>query len=264
MTARRSHRGGLLVALLCTAGVQAADDAGEWSSYGRDAAETHYSPLAQIRTENVSRLGLAWSMRTGASRGRVEATPLMHSGVLYASLPWGVLFAVDARTGQEKWRWDPHISIGSLRLCCGPVNRGVALYDGKVYAGLIDGRLVALDQETGDLRWSVRVTEEGSDATLTGAVRIVRGKVIVGSAGAEFGVRGHFSAYDPQTGALVWRFYTVPGDPSKGFEHPELETAAKTWKGRWWELGGGGVRRCSNRSHGGKIRIAGASRCAAG
>jgi quinohemoprotein ethanol dehydrogenase len=120
----------------------------EWLSYGRDYAETHYSPLKQIDTSNVGRLGLAWSWDTESpSGGRPEATPLFSNGILYGSLAWDVLFAVDARTGKLKWRWDPDVPRQHIsKICCGPVNRGVALYDGKVYAGLLDGRLVALDQ----------------------------------------------------------------------------------------------------------------------
>ncbi len=225
-----------------TALKNAAKNGDEWLTYGRDYAETHYSPLAQINTSNVSRLGLAWSWDTDARDGRaIEATPLVSNGTIYGSLTWDVLFALDARTGKFKWRWDPEIPRQHfLDICCGPVNRGVALYHGKVYAGLLDGRLVALDQETGKLLWQVN-TIENPDTVLTSALRIVKGKVIVGTGGAEQAVRGYFSAYDAETGKMVWRFYTVPGDPSKPFEHPELAAAAKTWTGEWWKMGGGGT-----------------------
>lgn len=214
----------------------------EWVTYGRDYAETHYSPLRQIDTTNVSRLGLAWSWETESpSGGRIEGTPLFSDGVLYGSLAWDVLFAVDARTGKLKWRWDPEIPRQHIsQLCCGPVNRGVALYKGKVYAGLLDGRLVALDQETGRLIWQVQTTTDPG-AIVTGAVRVVKGRVIVGNSGAEQAVRGYFTAYNAETGKLAWRFYTVPGDPSKPFEHPDLAAAAKTWTGEWWKMGGGGT-----------------------
>jgi quinohemoprotein ethanol dehydrogenase len=214
----------------------------EWLTYGRDYAETHYSPLKQIDTSNVSRLGLSWSWETEAREGGgLEATPLMSNGVLYGTLTWDVMFAIDARTGKFKWRWDPEISKQHiLEICCGPVNRGVALYNGKVYAGLLDGRLVAIDQETGKVLWQVN-TIENPDTVLTSAVRVVKGKVIVGTGGAEQAVRGFFSAYDAETGKLAWRFYTVPGNPAKPFEHPELAAAAKTWTGEWWKMGGGGT-----------------------
>jgi quinohemoprotein ethanol dehydrogenase len=222
--------------------LNAAGNGTEWLSYGHDYAETHFSPLSQITTRNVKRLSLAWSTVTEAPQGTVEATPLMHNGVLYFSLPWNVMAAVDARTGQTKWRWDPEVAHDHIQgLCCGPVNRGMAIYNGRVYAGLLDGRVVALDQETGKPIWSTQDTVPGGDTILTSAVRIVKGKVIVGSSGAEQAVRGYFSAYDVDTGKRVWRFYTVPGDPSKPFEHPELEMAAKTWNGEWWKWGGGGT-----------------------
>jgi len=214
----------------------------EWITYGGNYAETRFSPLKQITSENVSRLGLAWSTETESpAGGRVEVTPLVSNGVMYASLAWDVIIALDARTGKTKWRWDPEIPRQHIAdLCCGPVNRGVALYKGRVYAGLLDGTVVALDQETGKVVWRVKDTFN-DDTTLTAAIRIVKGKVIVGSAGAEQAVRGYFSAYDAETGKRIWRFFTVPGDPSKPFEHPELAMAAKTWTGEWWKMGGGGT-----------------------
>jgi quinohemoprotein ethanol dehydrogenase len=221
----------------------AAKNGDEWLTYGHDYAETHYSPLDQINASNVSRLGLAWSWATEArDGGSLEATPLFSNGVIYGSLTWNVLFAVDARTGKFKWSWDPEIPRQHIMdICCGPVNRGVALYKGKVYAGLLDGRLVALDQETGKVLWQVQTTDKNSDTILTAALRVVKGKVIVGNSGADEGVRGYFSAYDAETGKLAWRFFTVPGDPSKPFEHPEMAMAAKTWTGEWWKMGGGGT-----------------------
>jgi quinohemoprotein ethanol dehydrogenase len=213
----------------------------EWLTYGGDYGEKHFSPLKQIDTTNVKRLGLAWNFETESPSGaNVETTPLMANGVLYGSLGWNVVFAVDARTGKSKWRWDPEIPREHIAsLCCGPVNRGVAIYNGKIYEGLLDGTVVALDQETGKPVWRTRVTND-MDLILTSAVRVVKGKVIVGSSGAEQAVRGFFLALDADTGKEVWRFWTVPGDPSKGFEHPELKEAAKTWTGEWWKTGGGG------------------------
>lgn len=229
-------------AVTSTALLNAAGNGEEWLTYGHDYSETHFSPLTQITTKNVRRLKLAWSAVTDAPQGTVEATPLMHNGVLYGILPWDVMFAVDARTGQTKWRWDPDVPREHIQgLCCGPVNRGMAIYNGRVYAGLLDGRVVALDQETGKVIWSTQDTVPGGDTILTSAVRVVKGKVIVGNSGAEQAVRGYFTAYDAETGKRAWRFYTVPGDPSKPFEHPELEAAAKTWTGEWWKWGGGGT-----------------------
>jgi quinohemoprotein ethanol dehydrogenase len=220
----------------------AAKSGDEWLTYGRDYAETHYNPLNQINAGNVKQLGLAWSWETESpSGGRVEATPLVSNGIVYGVLAWDVMFALDARTGKLKWRWDPEISREHIsKLCCGPVNRGVAIYNGKVYAGLLDGRVVALDQNTGKVVWQAQATDN-KDMTLSAPARVVKGKVIIGSSGAEHAVRGQFSAFDAETGKLAWRFYTVPGDPSKPFEHSELAMAAKTWTGEWWKMGGGGT-----------------------
>jgi quinohemoprotein ethanol dehydrogenase len=217
----------------------------EWVSYGRDYAETHHSPLRQIDTATVPRLGLAWSVEVG-SEGKVETTPLIWDGVLYGTSTWSVVFAIDIRTGKLKWRWDPALVRGGYqasgpRFCCGSVNRGVALYNGRVYVGLLDGRLVALDAETGYFVWAVQTTPPNSDYSITGAPRIVKGQVLIGNGGGEYGVRGYISAYDAGTGAQKWRFHIVPGDPSKPFENAAMERAAKTWSGEWWKYGGGGT-----------------------
>ena len=216
----------------------------EWLSVGRDYAETHYSPLKQVDATNVGRLGLAWSYDTQSLRG-LEATPLMSNGVLYASTPWSNVFALDARTGRELWRWDAKADrIRGSRACCDVVNRGVALYKGKVFVGVIDGRLVALDAATGKAVWDVQTTPVDEPYTITGAPRVVDGKVIIGNGGSELGVRGFVSAYDAETGKLAWRFYIVPGDPSKGADGAASDEALKkalpTWTGEWWNNGGGG------------------------
>jgi quinohemoprotein ethanol dehydrogenase len=214
----------------------------EWLSYGLTPGETRYSPLDQINTSNVSRLGLAWSYNPGPGGGGQEATPLVSNGVLYGITNWSVVFAVDARTGKERWRWDPEVNQAAVRpkLACCVVNRGVALYQGKVIAPIVDGRLVALDAESGKPVWEARVAYTQDSYTLTMAPRIAKGKVIIGAAGAEYPVRGFFSAYDANTGQFAWKFYTVPGDPSKPFENAAMKKAAETWDGDWWKLGGGG------------------------
>jgi quinohemoprotein ethanol dehydrogenase len=229
----------------------------EWLMAGGNYGQTRYSPLKQIDASNAGKLGLAWYYDTGALPGTLEATPVISQGTLYGTLTWGVVFAVDARTGKEKWRWDPKLghqnfppeSAGDPHkvrtgpsLCCGPGNRGVAVYGGKVYVGTLDARLVALDAGTGKLEWEVATADKNSDYSITGAPLIVKGKVIIGNGGGEFAVRGYISAYDAETGKMIWRFYTVPGDPSKPFENKAMEAAAKTWSGdvAWWKLGGGG------------------------
>jgi len=215
---------------------------GEWLTYGRDTSEQRFSPLTLINEQNVGRLGLAWSADLETARGQ-EATPLMHAGVLYVSTAWSLVKAYDAKTGALKWSYDPRVPRDTLaRTCCDAVNRGVALYGDKVYVGTLDGRLVALDQQTGKVVFDKRVVPDQHSYTMTGAPRIVKGKVLIGGSGAEYRARGYLAAYDPQTGEELWRFNTVPGDPAKGFENPAMERAAKSWgKGKWWELGGGGT-----------------------
>lgn len=221
---------------------------GQWATYGNNPQEWRYSPLDQVNASNVSRLGLAWSAVAGEGGGNQEATPLVWDGILYGITNWSIVFAVDARTGQELWRHDPKVdrafnTPGQNRgICCGVVNRGIALHDGKVLAPVIDGRMVALDAKTGAVRWSARVLPEDSTGySITMAPRVAKDKVVVGVAGGEFTPhRGFFAAFDVNSGREAWRFYTVPGDPSKPFENPALEAAAKTWAGEWWKLGGGG------------------------
>jgi quinohemoprotein ethanol dehydrogenase len=215
----------------------------EWLTYGLTPGETRYSPLNQINAGNVSRLGLAWSYDVGPGGGNQEGTPLEANGVIYGITNWSIVFAVDARTGKEKWRWDPEVNQAATRskICCGVVNRGLAMYQGKIIAPVIDGRLEALDMETGKPVWESRVSYSQDNYSITMAPRIAKGKVIVGVSGSEYPVRGFFSAFDANTGQFAWKFYTVPGDPSKPFENPALKKAAETWDGDWWKLGGGGT-----------------------
>jgi len=212
-----------------------------WLAHGRDYAEQRHSPLSSIDAGNVSRLGLAWSFETGAERGH-EATPIVVDGVMFLTAPWSVVHALDARSGELLWTHDPQVPRSwGRRACCDVVNRGVAVWHGRVYVGTLDGRLVALDAKTGAPVWEVNTIDRSQPYTITGAPRIAKGKVLIGNGGAEYGVRGYVSAYDAESGELAWRFYTVPGDPSKPFEHAELSLAAMTWSGEWWKLGGGGT-----------------------
>ncbi len=216
---------------------------GDWLTYGLTQAETRYSPLNQINATNVSRLGLAWSYDLGKGGGTQEDTPLVSDGVIYGITNWSVVFALDARTGKERWRWDPEINQDAVfpKLCCGVVNRGVALYQNLVIAPLNDGRLVALDSSSGRVVWEARVGFTQDQYTLTMAPRIAKGKVIIGASGGDRPTRGFFSAFDALTGRLAWKFYTIPGDPSKPFENAAMKKAAETWEGDFWKLGGGGA-----------------------
>ncbi|MDX1492238.1 MAG: PQQ-dependent dehydrogenase, methanol/ethanol family [Pseudohongiellaceae bacterium] len=213
----------------------------EWLSHGRTYEEQRYSPLSQVNRETVQDLGVAWSFELDTNRGQ-EATPLVIDGDIYFTSAWSKAFALDARTGEEKWRYDPEVpGKYGVNACCDVVNRGMAAWGDKVYFGTIDGRLIALDRETGDVAWSAQTADPEKRYTITGAPRIVDGKVIIGNGGAEMGVRGYISAYDAETGEMAWRFYTVPGNPADGFESEALEMAAATWDGEWWALGGGGT-----------------------
>lgn len=220
----------------------ASKNGAEWTTYGFTQGETRYSPLNQITTANIGRLGLAWTYNIGNGGGGQEATPLFFNGTLYSITNWSIVYAVDARTGKEKWRWDPEVNQDKTRpyVCCGVVNRGIALYQNLVIAPIIDGRLVALDVSTGHPVWESRISYSNEGYTVTMAPRIAKGKVIIGVAGSELPIRGFFDAYDARTGARAWRFYTVPGDPSKPYENPALKKAAETWSGEFWKLGGGG------------------------
>ena len=220
--------------------LKAADaDTADWLSYGRTYSEQRHSPLRQIDAKTVTSLGLAWSLDLATLHG-LEATPIVSDGVLYTSSAWSVVYAVDARLGKVLWRYDPEVPKDHDKfVCCDVVNRGVALYRGRVFVGTIDGRLVALDQKTGKPVWTVQTTPKGGPYAITGAPRIARGRVVIGNAGSEYAARGFVSAYDAETGALAWKTYLVPGDPSQPFESEALRKAAGTWSGEWWKGGGG-------------------------
>ncbi|MEX0644447.1 MAG: PQQ-dependent dehydrogenase, methanol/ethanol family [Parvularculaceae bacterium] len=216
-------------------------DAREWLTHGRTYSEQRFSPLDKINRDNVGGLGLAWSFDLEANRG-IEATPIVHDGVLYVTGAWNMVFALDAKTGAELWRYDPEIDRSrAAYACCDIVNRGVALWGGKIYTGTIDGRLIAIDAKSGKEVWDVLTVDRGKPYTITGAPRVVKGKVIIGNGGAELGVRGYVSAYDAVTGDIVWRFYTVPGDPKNAPENDAMRMALATWNGEWWKAGGGGT-----------------------
>jgi quinohemoprotein ethanol dehydrogenase len=219
----------------------AVADGADWTMYGRTTDEQRFSPLTQINEQNIGQLGLVWSKELGSTHG-LEATPLVSHGVIYTTGQWSVAYALDARNGQILWTFDPKVSRANVRtICCDIVNRGLALYQGKLYLGTLDGRLIALDAKSGNPVWDIVTVDQSKPYAITGAPRIVKGMVLIGNAGSEFGVRGYLSAYDAETGKLLWRTYTVPGDPAKGIESKALQAAAKTWHGQYWVAGGGGT-----------------------
>ncbi len=225
--------------------VGADREPGNWLTHGRTYGEQRWSPLKAVNTATVGRLGLAWSYDLKMGRG-AEATPLVVDGVMYVTSAWSIVHAIDAKTGKGLWVYDPKVDrrVGA-KACCDVVNRGVAVYAGKVFVGVIDGRLIAVDARTGAMVWEKVTVDQALPYTITGAPRAANGLVYIGNGGAEYGVRGYVSAYDTETGALEWRFYTVPGDPARGPDgaasDPVMAKAAATWKGEWWKVGGGGT-----------------------
>jgi len=222
-----------------------ADDSlpGSWLSYGRNQSETRYSTLKQINDTNAKRLGLEWSYVVGAGGGNQEGTPLVWNNTLYGITTWSVVYALDARTGKELWRWDPEVNQAAVRpkICCGIVNRGMAIYNGMIIAPINDGRLQALDAITGKPVWESRMAYPQDLYTLTMAPRIAGGKVIIGASGGDKPTRGFFAAFDAATGQQAWKFYTVPGNPELPPENDAMKAALKTWGGDFWTKGGGGA-----------------------
>src|SRR5260370_13397690 len=222
-------------------GIASADaERGNWLSYGRTYGEQRFSPLKRINDRNAQKLGLAWFADLDTNRAQ-EATPLIVDGVMYISTAWSLVKAYDARSGRLLWAYDPqaHRERG-VTAGCDVGNRGVAAWNHKIYVGAYDGRLVPLEAVTGKPVWSTLTVDTSKPYTITQAPRVILGSVLIGNSGGEYGTRGYISAYDAETGKLVWRFFTVPGDPSKPFENDAMARAAKTWSGEWCKLGGGG------------------------
>ena len=222
--------------------LSAAANNGNWLTYGRDYSEQRYSPLSAINTGNVGQLGLAWFADMDTARGQ-EATPLVIDGVIYVTTAWSKVKAFDARTGAALWQYDPQVpGDRAVMACCDVVNRGLAAWGDKLFLGTLDGRLIALDRATGAVAWSTVTVDQSKPYTITGAPRVIDGRVIIGNGGAEYGVRGYVTAYEAATGNQLWRFHTVPGGPEEAASEPaHLRRARETWNGNFWELGGGGT-----------------------
>ena len=188
----------------------AADrDPGNWMSYGRTYGEQRFSPLTGITADNASKVGLAWFANLDTDRGQ-QATPLVIDGVMYVSTAWSKVKAYNAATGQLLWSFDPQVpGEYAVKACCDVVNRGVAAWQGRIYVGTLDARLIALDARSGKPVWSVAVADRNHAFTITQAPRVVKGRVIIGVSGGEYGIRGYISAFDAGTGKLAWRFFTV-------------------------------------------------------
>jgi alcohol dehydrogenase (cytochrome c) len=207
--------------------LNAHSEPGNWLTYSGDYQAHGYSALDQINTSNVDRLKVAWMYQTGVL-GHFETTPLVFDGVMYITEPLSGVTALDLRTGRPIWTYKRPLPKGVI-VCCGLVNRGLAVLDDQLFLGTVDAHLVALDMRTGRVRWDVEVADYKAAYSITAAPLVLKDKVIIGIAGAEYGIRGFLDAYDVKTGARSWRFYTVPAPGEPGNE---------TWAGDSWKTGG--------------------------
>ena len=235
-----------IFSLICLMGAQLIQSQvhsqDQWPVHGLNHAETRHSNLEQINRTNVEELGLAWYFETGSTRG-LEATPLVIDKTIFFTGTWSKVFANDAVTGEPLWEFDPKVPrYEGANACCDVVNRGVAAWEDSIFFGTIDGRLISLNRFDGSVNWEVLTVDPDKPYTITGAPRVVNEKVIIGNGGAEYGVRGYVTAYDVKDGRQSWRFFTVPGDPSRPYENEAMKFAAKTWSGDlYWKTGGGGT-----------------------
>ena len=219
-----------------------ASEGTNWLLNGRTFDAAHHSPLKQITDKNVSKLGLAWYLDLDSPMGLV-AEPIVVDGIIYVSAPQSRVYAVEAATGKLLWTFDPEVKLNQAinGSYSARTNAGVAVWNGKVFVGTGDCRLVAVDATTGQKSWEATVCEP-TQTGITGPPHVAKGRVLMGYNGSDDGVRGSVVAYDAETGKGVWRFWTVPGDPAKGFETKALEMAAKTWDGKdTWKIGGADV-----------------------
>ena len=203
---------------------------GNWLTYNRTYMSQHHSPLDQINRENVGDLELKWVFQA-RSLEKYEATPLVVDGVIYTVQMPNDVVALDAITGRKYWEY-VHILDGTINVCCGRVNRGLAILGDTLYMGTIDGKLVALDAKTGAVVFTKQIVDPTGGYSLTHAPLVLKDKLIVGSAGGEYGIRGFIAALDPSNGDEIWRFNTIPGPGEPGHE---------TWSGDSWKRGGGSI-----------------------
>jgi alcohol dehydrogenase (cytochrome c) len=201
-----------------------------WLTYSGGYAGHRYSPLSRINRENVARLRTAWIYQTN-DLNPFEASPIVADGVMFLSEPPSNASALDLRTGRPLWIYRRPLP-GDIGVCCGQVNRGVAVLDERVFLGTLDAHLLALDAKSGHLLWDTQVADYKSGYTITVAPLALKDKVIVGISGGEYGIRGFIDAYDAKSGARLWRFWTVPGRGEPGHE---------TWEGDSWKTGSAGT-----------------------
>ena len=213
----------------------------DWPGYGRTFDSTHYSPLDEINPGTVAKLGLAWFYDLPPAASTVGA-PLAIDGTIYVGTGLAVVRAFDGRSGKLLWEYDPKVAeVAGDELHGAWGIRGIAWWNGKIYAGTMDGRLIAIDAKTGKPVWAAQTTTRGDGRYITGAPVAFDGKVIIGHGGGDMSpIRGYVTTYDAETGRQLWRFYTVPGNPSVDTDET-TRMVAKTWTGEWWKFGGGGT-----------------------
>src|SRR5688572_376872 len=214
--------------------LRSADEPHNWLTHSGNYNGNRYSTLTQITPDNVRNLELQWVLQviTRGASDKWEATPLVVDGVLYTVRPPNDVVAADAVSGRVFWTYN-HQNAQAARVCCGRVNRGLAILGDSLFMGTVDGRLLALNAKTGQVLWNVPVGRPEAGYSVTVAPLIVKDKVVAGPAGGEYGIRGFIAAYDPATGHEVWRFNTIPGPGEPGHE---------TWGGNnSWQTGGGSI-----------------------
>jgi quinohemoprotein ethanol dehydrogenase len=217
----------------------------EWASYGHDYTEQRFARSTSIDRRTIKRLGLQWSLDLPNETSLV-ATPLMVGRTLYFTGKFSVVYAVSATSGRIRWVFDPKarelmVARGQRLTTNWGTSRGVAYWKGRIFVGAVDGRLIALSARTGKELWSTATLDPSTPLSISGAPLVANDEVIIGNAGGDWGppMRGYVTAYDARTGKQRWRFYTVPGDPSNGYESDAMKMAAFTWGPEWWKYAGG-------------------------
>ncbi len=220
-----------LLALGLILGIAGPASAQNWPVYGGDSGNTRFSASTQINASNVNKLRVAWTLQLGSTRSQ-ESTPVLVGDTLYVTSSFGPknVFAVNAKTGETRWRYSPEVPKGIDQFaCCDVVNRGVAYHDGKILVGRLDGHIAALDAKTGKELWVTKVVDYTQGSAITSPPTVANNVVITGFAGGEYGARGALVGLDPNSGKELWRTYTAPAPGEKGSE---------TWKNESSKYGG--------------------------